>query len=286
MSLYVTLPSNTSSSHYPKNTLNDFRIKLHSPLHLEGPYEVSLEEIQYAKNWYNVGETMCNVTLTILYSSIELTIPAGYYATGKALVKQLDASIFKGINQLYKNFPDVRTYVDNLAVPHEEHGLCKVYYETVNRRTTFVLKPNVKIELNVDLTSMLGFESNIIISSKARLPYNPSESDVERCNKKENHEGSYAIDLEGGLHAMYIYTGIVEPQVVGEVLVPLLRVVPIEGQHGERVTKTWLNSQYIPVRKNHFQDIHIIIRDGMGKPIAFESGRVILTLHFRRRTEF
>ena len=51
MSFYVTLPSNSSISHYPDNTLTKFTTKLHQTLQLEGSYEVALSEIMFPYNW-------------------------------------------------------------------------------------------------------------------------------------------------------------------------------------------------------------------------------------------
>src|SRR5215467_9367821 len=51
---YLTLPSNSSLSYFPSNTLTNFRTKLHSPIHLQGKYEVALVEISYPLNFVNL----------------------------------------------------------------------------------------------------------------------------------------------------------------------------------------------------------------------------------------
>ena len=57
---------------------------------------------------------------------------------------------------------------------------------------------------------MLGFSPNTVISIT---------STAER-----------AVDLEHGFHDLYVYCDIVQSQYVGDALVPLLRIVPVEGK--------------------------------------------------------
>ena len=64
-------------------------------------------------------------------------------------------------------------------------------------------------------------------------------------------------------------------------LVPLLRIVPVEGVDGQRVNKSFLRPQYIPVDRKAFEMIEVNIRRDTGESVPFESGKVLLTLHFR-----
>ena len=90
------------------------------------------------------------------------------------------------------------------------------------------------------------------------------------------------IDMDP-LQAMYVYCDIVEPRVVGDTTVQLLRVVPVEGKHGEVVCKTYENVHYIPLQRKQFQTLEIYIRDDRGQRVPFECGKSIVTLHFKRK---
>jgi len=79
-----------------------------------------------------------------------------------------------------------------------------------------------------------------------------------------------------------VYTDIIEPRVVGDTLAPLLRLVP-RGTYGEDSVETFKNIEYIPLRTKYFSTIEIDIRDDTGRPIPFERGKVVVTLHFRQR---
>ena len=52
----------------------------------------------------------------------------------------------------------------------------------------------------------------------------------------------YVADMNGAMNSIYPYCDIVQPQVVGDQNVKLLRVVPIEGKKGDVVTRTYSNT--------------------------------------------
>jgi hypothetical protein len=68
-------------------------------------------------------------------------------------------------------------------------------------------------------------------------------------------------------------------------LAPLLKVVPVEGSHGDNVMKEYITPQYMSELTNQFSNNNISIRDDSGEKIPFERGRVTATLHFRRQSE-
>ena len=75
--------------------------------------------------------------------------------------------------------------------------------------------------------------------------------------------------MEQGLYALYIYCDIISKQIVGDTLAPLLKVVPVEGSHGDNVMKEYITPQYMSMFTNQFSNIHISIRDDSGEKISF-----------------
>ena len=59
----------------------------------------------------------------------------------------------------------------------------------------------------------------------------------------------------------------------------LLRTV--KRKHGSYVSKNFRRPHYVPLNKKIFDTIGINIRDEVGDIVAFEHGKVIITLHFR-----
>ena len=68
----------------------------------------------------------------------------------------------------------------------------------------------------------------------------------------------------------------------GDVVVPVLHTVTVKGEHGSYVSKNFERPHYVPLNKKIFDTISINIRDEAGDLVAFEHGKVIITLHFRR----
>ncbi|KAJ8032371.1 hypothetical protein HOLleu_25885 [Holothuria leucospilota] len=85
------------------------------------------------------------------------------------------------------------------------------------------------------------------------------------------------------IHQLFVYTDIIENQLVGDSSAPLLRTIPVAGSFGTVVDIECQKREYHPVVSNLIPTIEIDIRDETGNPIAFNSGRVIVTLHFRQK---
>ena len=88
--------------------------------------------------------------------------------------------------------------------------------------------------------------------------------------------------MEGGLHALYVYCNVLECVSVGDTMAPLLRIVAVKGSRGEMTYIQYDQPRYIPLQKKTFDSIEIDIRDDTGESIPFDSGKLIVTLHFRR----
>ena len=78
-------------------------------------------------------------------------------------------------------------------------------------------------------------------------------------------------------------SSVVQPRIVGNSFVPLLRIVRITGKHGEVVSKQFDNIHYVPLLTREFDTVEVDIRDDTGRSVPFERGKVTVTLHFRRR---
>ena len=157
-------------------------------------------------------------------------------------------------------------YLDE-AINLEQVSRVKFSYDSVTQKVRAHLKRQTEFRLYGDLSDILGF--NNITSDADHSITLPANS---------------VVDLRRGFESLYVYSSMVEPRVVGDKIVPLLRIVPITGQHGEMVTTRFEHVQYIPVMSREFRTIETEIRDDTGRPVPFERGKVTVTLHFRRRS--
>ena len=94
--------------------------------------------------------------------------------------------------------------------------------------------------------------------------------------------GDRQLDLEYGFHDLFVYCDLIQSQYVGDALVPLLRIVPVEGEVGQRVCKSFVSPQYVPVSRKQFETVEVDIKTDTGESVPFKFGRVLLTLHFRQ----
>ena len=92
----------------------------------------------------------------------------------------------------------------------------------------------------------------------------------------------FPVDMSNSLNHLYIYCDILKPQIVGNVLAPLLQIVSIQGTYTDVINRLYITPHYIPVLKKSFAIIEINIKDDQGRPIKFEYGKNIVKLHFRK----
>ena len=85
------------------------------------------------------------------------------------------------------------------------------------------------------------------------------------------------------ISSIYIYTDIIKYQFVGDVKVPLLGVLPVQGLDGEQQYWSFNPPYYIPVAMSTLSSVNIHLADDKGDEIPFfGDGKVVARLHFRR----
>ena len=85
-----------------------------------------------------------------------------------------------------------------------------------------------------------------------------------------DHVADWVADVTRGLNYLYVYCPLVEPRIVGDAQVPLLKIVPVEGKDAEIVSRVFDPMQYCPLVLRRFQTVEIDIRDDTRVKIPFE----------------
>ena len=137
-------------------------------------------------------------------------------------------------------------------------------FEPQSEKVFVTVKNGYQLLLSNDLSQILGFGNEMKTISQSQ--YSP-----------------FVSDLSGGMQCLYVYSDIVSFQIVGDTKARLLKVLPVEGKHGDAIYRSFDVPTYYPVGTKEFQDIKIDIRDGSGRKIQFQRGRVVVNLHFRKR---
>ena len=211
---------------------------------LTGDWELALTEIHYPHNWNNVRENFQN----------------RFYLRNQESFGIWEALIIPPGH--YSSIEDILSKMNEL-VDNEKSFTDDVNfsYDTLTRKVTVHLQNDAELYFG-HIGYVLGFSPEDYISKSST-----AESEV---------------DLEHGFHDLYVYCDIIQPQYVGDTLVPLLRIIPVEGEDRQRISKSFLCPQYIPVSRKQFESIEVNIKRDTGDSVPFEFGRVLLTLHFRQ----
>jgi hypothetical protein len=81
---------------------------------------------------------------------------------------------------------------------------------------------------------------------------------------------------------MYIYANFIEPIDFNNKPIRLLKMVNTRGEAFKTVQEEFENPIYVPVEKGKISRVEVLIGDDSGGPVSFQSGTVVLTLHFRK----
>ena len=91
----------------------------------------------------------------------------------------------------------------------------------------------------------------------------------------------HTVEINRGLTALYVYCNLCEPQIVGDTLAPLLRIVDSKGKDGQNIVQFYGIPHFVSLRKKYIDVIEMNISDDTGNIISFTSGKVICKLHIR-----
>ena len=113
---------------------------------------------------------------------------------------------------------DVRALDDGV-----KGGSVKFPYDPVTQKVCVHMKADTTFILYGDLPDILGFGTGDGVV-------------IRTSHRKTQTQSNSIIDLRRGFESLYVYSSIVEPRIIGDKISPLLRIVPITGRHGEKMT--------------------------------------------------
>ena len=177
---YLTLPSDSSMSMYPDNTMSDFTVSPPQPIELTGEWEVCLKEIQYPRTWNNVRKTQNH-----FYMKDSSGVP----------------TVFLLQEGYYPSIDDILQGVKTSITDRATRDSVDMAYNRITRRVTITMTNGYSILLGEGLAVILGFGlKNNFIQNKTTAPN--------------------VVNLEGDLHSLFVYSDAIEAQVVGDSMVP------------------------------------------------------------------
>lgn len=140
-------------------------------------------------------------------------------------------------------------------------------FSTIQKRFEFQAGGQFHLRFYPPVAYMLGFEPGKWLQFNQRM-------------------APYPADIKAGMSHLYVYSDLVRHQLVGDTYAPLLRTIDIQGTYGDVITQYFNPPCYLPVIKNHIENIHIEIKTDQNTPVKFTFGKTIVKLHFRPSKNF
>ena len=306
---FLTLPSNSNVNLYPNNQPANFKVKLPQPITLNGKWEVALYEVTFPHNWNDIlhggfvsfmtnppttglqidtleecdrqrskytqkllgrrvtgaetKETEC--WRNTINGEILLWVSPGHYGSPANLIKEInDRMAASALRKGYKQ-PPVQL---NYHTPSNE-------LFTFNKG---FLKLEGDKEHRDELAKVLGLKPSQI---KLSIREDGNSSESVKMDVYETPLTGSGCRFYFSPPAIYMYSDVVEHNVVGDKMVQLLRTIPITGNHGEIVHYSFKNLIYQPVAKEYLSEVEIQLSSDTGELMPFQGGEVIVVLHFK-----
>ena len=215
---YLTLPSNASLDVFPNNKTTEYHVQLPQAVNLEGDWEVGVYSLSYPHTWYTLRNTNTDTHFYCndgsgFYSMTEMDY--GFYGSIQEFITDINAALKKEVG---------------------DDSIYFTYSTKTGKVTCHLTKPGHRVFIAGRISLILGYAGKETIID---------------VTKGAAQESPYVADLSF-FSSIFTYCNIVEAQMVGNVNARLIKTVPVEGTHGDIITKTFTNIQYVPVETKSF----------------------------------
>ena len=234
---------------------------------------MGLVELHYPHTWENI-EVDSNRTIRIwipgeqgllpLTSSFQL--PPANYDTESGLVEAINKAVYDEVFSFQGDEELVESSKKYWLKQRDDLGLVLLlrYSKKNNRIKIKTPYPTCSISFPPLLQYILGFGSEQWVSINRSIL------------------AKYPPDLTAGFNSIYVYCDLVEPQVIGNTLAPILRIASIEGKNGDFINKIFLTPHYCRLRTRTFDSVEISLKTDTNDLIKFNFGKVIAKVHLRK----
>jgi len=306
---FVTLPSNVPG--HPENTPSNYTTTLPTPLELAGSWEVALLETHYFKDWINFHETdfaaiigkndidppfnsdfveqLSNNEFYHGFTPYDVSKFDRYSPKGKeiwalsrdpfytmlldfvgATGKRWGEFImpWKMWNEYYQKISDfgdaIANQLDFKLTSSYSQSTGKFTFKCENNRLFFAVRDPY-------LLNILGYNAT-------KKAWGGNIFYIARMDR----EGDRKASLDE-LQTIYVYSDIVDYQIVGHTVATLMGVFPTKGAFMEPQSWQFNPLQYVGLQSNNIPTIRMKLCTPQGDPVQFLSGDSLCRLHFRRK---
>lgn len=272
---YIHLPSDSSLGVYPDNTIARYSTKLSKTIDLDGQYEVGLSEIIYPTNYFNFDnrEKEYKFWIQTVVKTVNPETREEEVVDNIRKRRLVRNGNFKSLDDFLTTFNrQIAEEMTEIELPSS----CIKFAKSDEDRIVLVVNTprdrpilgGIYFAMSPKLSRRLGYEDQI----------EPTSLSVNQRLRAKN-----SFELNMGKTIMYIYSDVISHSLVGDVSAPLLRACNLPLlPHDNSIHLTFPDIHYKPLQKLDFDTIDISINTEEGLPMPFQSGKVLITLHFRR----
>ena len=275
MSFYMTLPSDSSKNQFPNNTVGHYDTTLARNIALESSYEVGLSEMLLPppKSAVRKMQYLSFVDLEKPdQGRVIIGIPPECFITLARFKRTLR-------KKEYLQFADIeysRSEYEFVGIRlKEDKPKEKLPF-------TFTLKDHrviLTVTKNCELQFIAAHQMAKLFGFKNNKPY------VAGAERHESYTGDYDYSGATNMDLLYVYCDIVEYGIVGDTLAPCLRTIPLTSRdvtdNDKAIVERFESPHYVPVQRNVFSTIQILIANDNGNEVHFGDLVAIIKLHFR-----
>ena len=182
-----------------------------------------------------------------------MLVQPGFYKEIEQLLAAFQEEKKDLISHITESNPYEQKYTDEAFVLRFDHIHQRVILEC-NRKTRIELSPLVQY--------MLGFKQSVIRTTTV---------------------ADYPPDMRAGIDSLYVYCNLCQPQIVGDTMEPLLRILPVTGEYGSVIHRVFSAPHYIGVLHRDFSAVEISIKTDRNANVPFAFGKIVVKFHFRRK---
>lgn len=281
--IQIDLVSNASLNSYPSNTLSSFTNDLHTPIKLDGEWEVALIEIFHPTTMENDHEKTVNISLIRDFGGLVKTKQFPF----KYKLNEETSDIITRLNSVFESFPAAHLAdpTDRIQeMPKDNKPIYRPIIIDGQLRQTRIFTGMIEKSGLLGLNRIKFLPVFDDPSFLRCLGYDQTTYGKDILKFSETIRATYERQNPTNTNLLFVYSDIVREHHVGDSMSNCLRAIPLRGgQDGMISSHTFSMPYYFPVRFGDVKNISILLTDETGTPVKFSNGRTFVTLHFRKR---
>lgn len=279
---YVTLPSASSSVLYGKQDPSSYRTRLNKELRLDPEeWEVGLSEISYSRTWANALDAVMKLEMFAESADPETDPPPPGNKAWSASCR-LPKIQYESPQHLIQTWS---TCISKIETPLNGAKV-KITYDEKTLQAVIKGASTVIVHLNNPASIILGFGDvkGVMLKPQRDISHYPEKDPDMMVFYGKALRSMFPVNVNRLVDTLHVYSDAIEPQLIGDAYVPLLRaIVDRADDKGEVVSRVFTNIHYGKISRSSFSEIKIHIADDHGSQITFYTGKVTVKLHFRKR---